>query len=88
LVDRGANAIARLKKRDVEALLIRYDQDPIAALTTALRIVLERPDGLWPDLIAAAPFSETRRAAVLLGEEGALDDLAAELNELRDLARP
>jgi hypothetical protein len=50
--------------------------------------VLDRPDGTWPDLIALAPFPETRRAALLLGEEGALDDLAAELNELRDVARP
>ena len=69
----------------MEALLAGYDGAPIAALTDALRIVLDRPDGLWPDLVAAAGFSDTRSAALLVGEERALDALAAELNEQRDL---
>ena len=85
MVGAGAHAIARLSKRDVEALLAGYDAAPIEALTAALRIVLDRHDGLWPELIAAAGFSDTRSAALLVGEERALDGLAAELNEQREL---
>ena len=66
-------------------LLGTYDQDPVAALTRALRSVLERPDGGWPELVGAAGFTDSRAAALLLGEQRALDDLAAELNELRTL---
>ncbi|MCU1393144.1 MAG: hypothetical protein JWM34_1572 [Ilumatobacteraceae bacterium] len=57
------------------------------ALTIALRIVLSQPDGTWPDLVRAAGLSDTRVAALLVGEQGALDDLARELNELRTLDR-
>jgi len=66
-------------------LLGSYDADPIAALTAALRIVLERADDSWPELIRAAAFTETRAAALVLGEVGALDGLARELNEQRTL---
>lgn len=83
---RGAHSIARLTKRDVENLLADYDSDPIGALTAALRIVLVRPGDDWPELVAAAQFTDTRAAALLLGEERSLDALAAELNELRELA--
>jgi len=74
-----------LTKRNVEALLGSYDDDPVGALTAALRLVLERSDDSWPELVRAANFTETRAAALLVGEQGALDDLAGELNELRDL---
>ncbi|CAB4881575.1 unannotated protein [freshwater metagenome] len=66
-------------------LLARYDQAPVAALTTALRRVLGRPDAAWPELLAAARFTDTRTAALLVGDERALDALAAELNEIRTL---
>jgi hypothetical protein len=75
-----------LTKRDAEALLGTYDSDPVAALTAALRIVLERDSASWPELIQAGGFTETRTAALLLGELGTLDELAAELNERRGLA--
>ena len=64
-------------------MLDSYDADPIAALTAALRIVLERADDSWPELVLAGGFTETRTAALLVGEPIALDDLARELNELR-----
>lgn len=57
----------------------------MAALTAALRVVLDRPDGTWAELIAAAGFTQTVTAALLVGEPVALDTLAAELNELRTL---
>ena len=62
------------------------DHDPIAALTQALRRVLDRTDLGWPALVQAAGFSDTRSAALLVGEQGALDALAGELNELRSLS--
>ncbi len=75
-----------MTKRNVEALLQDYDTTPVEALSGALRIVLGRPGAAWPELIAAAQFPDTRTAALLLGEERALDALASELNELRGLA--
>jgi hypothetical protein len=67
-------------------LLASYDLDPVGALTVALRRVLDQPDASWPDLLASAGFTDTRRAALLVGEERSLDTLATELNELRMLA--
>ncbi|MEO6126345.1 MAG: hypothetical protein ABIR32_21810 [Ilumatobacteraceae bacterium] len=85
MVARGAHAIARLSKRNVEGLFAIYDADPVAALTIALRRVLDQDDATWPELLASAPITDTRRAALLVGEQGALDALAAQLNELRSL---
>lgn len=77
--------IARLKKAHAERLLSGYDSDPIAALTAALRVVLEMPDASWVALIAVAPIDATRRQLLLATDETALDQLAAELNERRTL---
>ena len=83
MVDGGTNAIRRLSKRDAEQLLADYDANPIGALSTALRIVLELPDCDWPDLLAAAPLEDSRRRRLLATDHASLDDLAAELNEAR-----
>jgi hypothetical protein len=64
-------------------LLAGYDTDPIAALTTALRLVLDMPNTGWAALIAAAPIDEARRGALLAHDEPSLDRLATELNEFR-----
>lgn len=82
---RGVHSIDRLNKRQVERLLADYDAGPVEALCVALRIVLARPDATWPELVAAARFTDTRAAALVVGEQLALDQLTAELNELRDL---
>ena len=78
---------AALRKRDVEALLDRFDDDPVGALTIALRRLLGRPDATWPELLDAAPLSPDRRHALASADQDALDALAGELNELRSLAR-
>jgi hypothetical protein len=65
--------------------LAGYDLDPVGALTIALRRVLDQPDLGWPALIQAAGFSDTRTAALLVGDPTTLDTLAADLNELRRL---
>lgn len=81
--DRGAHAIAQLKKVHAERLLAAYDADPVDALTHALRIALDRPDATWAELVVAAPIDTDRRRLLLDGDEHALDTLAAELNERR-----
>lgn len=87
MVDRGAidrgTSIGRLKKVDAERLLADYDADPIAALTSALRIVLDMPDAEWAALLAAAPLDDGRRQRLREADESTLDQLAAELNERR-----
>ena len=66
-------------------MLAGYDDDPVSMLASALRIVLDRPDATWPELVGHLPFTDTRRTALLLGEERSLDALVAELNEGRDI---
>jgi len=78
--------VTALKKRDVEVLLDRYDADPVAALTAALRVALDRPDLDFTALVKLAGFSCARRIRLQAQEPAALDELLAELNELRTLA--
>lgn len=75
--------MSRLKKADAAALLDRYDDDPVAALTAALRVALDRPDLDWTALVKLAGFSCARRIRLQGNDPVALDELAAELNELR-----
>jgi hypothetical protein len=75
----------RLTKRHVEQLLAGVDADQRRALAGALRIVLDRPDGAWADLVAAAPLPADVRAALLAGDAVALDALTARLVEDRSL---
>ena len=75
----------RLGKRDVEALLDRFDDDPIGALETALRMVLDEPELEWSELVAAAPLDRGVRLALLARDNAALDRLVRDLNERRTL---
>jgi hypothetical protein len=77
--------VRRLTKRDVERLLRAYDHDPVGALTTSLRIVLGRPEDDFDALIAHVDLADERRQRLLQRQPGALDELAAELNERRTL---
>ena len=80
-------ASRRLGKRDVERLLAGYDDDPVAALTDALRVVLGAPHASWDDLVRTAGFEPERQRSLIARETTALDELAGELNELRTLPR-
>jgi len=84
-VDDGGTLIVRLKKADVERLLTDYDEDPIEALTVALRTTLAMPSASWEALLGAAPIETSRRERLVRGDVSALDQLAAELNERRSL---
>jgi hypothetical protein len=77
--------VTRLAKRDVERLLADYDTEPVAALSRALRRLLDRPHATWPELIATARFADARRDALLAGDEATMDGLVRELNERRAL---
>lgn len=75
----------RLNKFDAERLIDTYDDDPIGALTGALRVLLDRPHDDWTALVKAANFTCDRRIRLQAGEQAALDELATALNELRTL---
>lgn len=77
--------MTRLTKFDAERLLADYDHDPLAALTAALRVALDRPGDEWTALVKAAGFTCARRIRLQAADPAALDELAAELNELRAL---
>lgn len=64
----------------------RYDDAPVDALAAALCAVLDLPEGTpWDALLDAAPLTAERRDALRARGERALDELLAELNELRSL---
>jgi len=64
-------------------MLDSYDDDPVTALTAALRLTVEAPGATWDELLVIAPFDPARAARLRAGEVGALDELFVELNELR-----
>jgi hypothetical protein len=84
-VCRDGDAVTALRKHDVERMMADYDHDPVAALTTALRAALDRPDLEWTALVKLAGFSCDRRIRLQAGETAALDELLVELNEQRSL---
>ena len=75
--------MSRLRKADVERMLATYDDDPVAALTTALQITLDLPGEHWTTLVKAAGFTCARRIRLEAREPDALDELLRDLNELR-----
>lgn len=75
----------RLGKRHVEVLLDRIDTDPQAALTAAMRVVLDLPRASWAELVAAAPLVEEQRRRLLDGDIAERDALTARLVEDRHL---
>lgn len=74
-----------LTKRDVEQLLADYDDDPMAALTVALRRTLDAPAADWATLLDMSGFELETLEHLRAGDLMALDALAAELNERRHL---
>ena len=75
----------RLAKRDVERLLATYDDDPKGALAVALARVLGLTAPTWEEAVRAAGLPAERERTLLAGEQGALDELAQELNESRTI---
>ena len=79
-------ATVKLRKRDVELLMDRVDDDIEGALTDALKVVLDRRGEVsYDELIAAAPLDDITKRRLVRRDADAMFDLAARLNELRDL---
>jgi hypothetical protein len=74
-----------LTKHDAETLMDLVDRDPLSVLTRMLGKVLDRRGAPWETLVACAGFPPERAARLLAHDRSALHELAAELNELRDL---
>jgi hypothetical protein len=88
--------VVRLNKRDAEALIATIDDRDalLIALANCLRTLLgddapSEPD--WSDLVSAAAnparWEPQRTASLAARDLDALQDLATELNERRDLVR-
>jgi hypothetical protein len=75
----------KLSKRDVEALLREYDNNPVAALHTALRILIPSCPSEWRETVAFLPVSDDEKNALQKREIGALDALVKKLVETRGL---
>ena len=75
--------MSRLKKLDVVQMMERYDHDPVTALTEALRIVLDEPEGEWTAMVKTAGFSCAQRIRLQGHDPAAMDELLTYLNELR-----
>lgn len=76
--------MARLSKRQVEQLATTYDTNPMAALLSALQIVLEDDTIAWNDAVLKVP-NHISVSALLTEEISALDQLLAHLIENRNL---
>ena len=66
-------------------MLDSYDQDPVTALTTALRLTLEVDAVTWDELTQLAGVTESQREALLTHETAALDEVLKLLVEKRSL---
>jgi hypothetical protein len=79
----------RLRKRDVEALLAPLADDDVfavvEALTGALRLWFDQPEGTFSALVMRCGLPAAREAAVLAVDPPALWDLATELAERRGI---
>ncbi len=82
LIDSSTKA-HRLSKRDVELLLATIDDSPLAAVLSALRLVIGFPDATWETAINLYCNFDGREHGLLNYETTAIDLLATELNETR-----
>lgn len=73
----------RLTKSDVEALMNALEEQPVEALTRALRLTLGRPHSTFETLVNLAPLDDDRRRRLLAMQPTSLDELAMHLNECR-----
>lgn len=75
----------KLSKRDVEALLREYDNNPVESLHAALRILIPNCPSEWRETVALLPVSDDEKNALQKRDIGALDSLVKQLVETRGL---
>ena len=78
-------AMRKLSKRDVEALLGEYDNNPVASLHTALRVLIPICPDNWSATVALLSVSEEQKNDLRAGKIEALDALVKQLVENRGL---
>lgn len=78
-------AMRKLSKRDVEALLSGYDNNPVVALHAALRLLIPDCPNDWNDTVALLSVSDEMKRDLRNCEIGSLDSLVKQLVETRGL---
>ena len=68
--------MARLTKRDAEALMALIDREPRGVLSRMLAKVLDSPDASWDELVTRARFDGERARRLLAHERNAFYELA------------
>ena len=81
----ASTRLGTLSDLDVERLRQDYPNDPVAALTNALRALLVMPDGEMAALTKAADFTCDRRIRLSALDQATLDEVASGLGRLRTL---
>jgi hypothetical protein len=74
-----------LSKRDIEVLLDEYDNDPVGAVSVALRKLIDDHDAPWHVLVAGVPESVASRSLLEDHDISALDAVVKHLVENRRL---
>jgi hypothetical protein len=75
----------KLSKRDVEALLSEYDNNPVGALHQALRVLLTDCPSDWNAAIGLLDIDDANKQSLRDGNIAALDSLAKHFVETRGL---
>jgi hypothetical protein len=75
----------KLSKRDVEALLSEYDNNPVGALHHALKILLTDCPSDWKLAIDLLDVDDAEKQSLREGNVAALDSLAKRFVETRGL---
>ena len=78
-------AMRRLSKRDVEALLGEYDNNPVAALHAALSILIPDCPKDWSGAVDCLQMTEAAKQSLRDHDTAALDALVKQFVETRSL---
>jgi hypothetical protein len=78
-------AMRKLSKRDVEALLVEYDNNPIASLHAALGVLIPNCPASWEEAVDLLPIDEHQKQLLRHRNIEQLDALVKQLVETRCL---
>ena len=74
-----------LSKRDVEALLNEYDDNPVVAVHTALHVLIPDCPTEWSAAVELLPFDSARKQLLRARDTATLDALVKQFVETRCL---
>ena len=75
----------KLSKRDVEALLAEYDNNPAGALLTSLQVLIPNCPTKWEDAVEMLNVEAATKANLRACTLSAMDELVKQLVETRGL---